>query len=440
MSAREPADTLTAVAAGGSSLAVRRFSLRRLSAADTAARFLSSGLRVIVGSHPRADFVVDDPTVSRFHCELGVAGTAVELRDLGSKNGTRVNGLRVASAFLEGPATLALGHSDLAFELGESYVELPLSSSERFGDLVGRSPAMRAAFAQLERAAESELTVLLTGETGTGKELAARGIHQASARRGGPFVVVDCGSIPRGLIESELFGHERGAFTGADRTHRGAFEQASGGTVFLDEIGELDLDLQPKLLGALERREVKRVGSTASTPVDVRVIAATNRNLYAAVNVGRFRADLFYRLSVLDVRLPPLRERIDDVPVLVAHFLANMEVAGSEAAAPLGEEPLLADLMRYGWRGNVRELRNFVQRFLAGQRQELPAGATWEPPPRIDVDQPLATVRQSWIRYAERRYLVELLERHGQNVSAAARAAGVDRTHLYRIMAACGLR
>jgi two-component system, NtrC family, response regulator GlrR len=437
--ARDQGETETAAAGGGNALAVRRFSLRRLPAPDPAARFLSGGPRTVIGSHPNADLVIDDATVSRFHCELEVSGASVVVRDLASKNGTRVNGLRVATAFLEGPATLSLGHSDLAFEPGESYIEVPLSASERFGELIGGSPAMRAAFAQLEKGADSDLTILLTGETGTGKELAARGIHERSGRRRAPFVVIDCGAIPRGLIESELFGHERGAFTGADQLRKGAFERAAGGTVFLDEIGELDLDLQPKLLRVLERREVTRVGGAHPIPLDVRVVAATNRNLYASVNSGRFRGDLFYRLSVLEVRMPALRERVEDVPMLVGHFVAAMQAEAIEEAAPLADQAFLADLMRHGWRGNVRELRNFVQRFLAGQRPERAIGG-WEAPPAIDVDQPLASVRQTWIRYAERRYVIELLERHGQNVTTAARAAGVNRTHLYRIMAACGLR
>jgi transcriptional regulator with PAS, ATPase and Fis domain len=394
---------------------------------------------MVIGTHPSCDLALGDPTVSRFHCDLTIGDGAVTVRDLGSKNATRVHGLAVVEARLEGNVTLTLGHTELALALSESFTELPLAQRESFGDLVGRAPATRALFAQLERAAESDVTVLLTGETGTGKELAARAIHAASTRKEAPFVVVDAGAIPHSLIDGELFGHERGAFTGADRARPGVFELAEGGTVFLDEIGELPTDLQPKLLRVLERKEVHRLGAAQPTPVDVRIVAATNRNLHAEVNAGRFRADLFYRLAVLEVHLPPLRERLDDIPLLVEAFLRSTNLQDAPEAAPLREDKLLAELQRYAWRGNVRELRNYLERSLIAPA-EIVVGPGWEAPPEIDTNQKLAAVREAWVRYVERRYIVEMLDKNGGNVSAAARAAGTDRAHFYRIMAACGLR
>jgi len=300
---------------------------------------------------------------------------------------------------------------------------------------------MSALFATLERAAACDSTVLLQGETGTGKDVAAGSIHQESARRDGPFVVVDCGSIAPNLIESELFGHVRGAFTGATTDRAGALEAANGGTLFLDEIGELPLDLQPKLLRVLERREVKRIGGTEVCSVDVRIIAATNRNLRAEVNAGRFRADLYYRLAVLDIQLPPLREREEDLAALVGHMLEQLGVTDDPRAAPLRSPELLATLAQHPWPGNVRELRNYVERCIAFETQmPLQTPSVTDPMLLLDPRQPLRIARDRWTRFMERAYLQRLLELHGDNVAAAARAAGVDRVHLHRLLARCGLR
>jgi len=296
-------------------------------------------------------------------------------------------------------------------------------------------------FASLERAAASDLTVLLQGETGTGKDAAAGSIHQESARRDGPFVVVDCGSIPPNLIESELFGHRRGAFTGATADRAGALESANRGTVFLDELGELPLDLQPKLLRALERREIRRVGGADYVPFDARIIAATNRNLRAEVNAGRFRADLYYRLAVLDITIPPLRERADDLPLLVDHVLGNLGVLADPKVAWLRTPAFAASLAAHPWPGNIRELRNYVERCVAFETP-LPIAAVESDDPMVLLDphQPLRVVRDRWTRLMERTYLERLLELHDNNVAAAARAAGVDRVHLHRLLARCGLR
>jgi DNA-binding NtrC family response regulator len=404
---------------------------------DRGRAFAAKNGRAVVGTHPSCDVVLSDGTVSRFHFELVLADGRVVLRDLGSSNGTALDGVAVASAFPRDGATIRAGETELVLELGVAS-SAPLSTRDRFGGLVGTSPAMRRLFAVLENVAPASATVLLLGETGTGKEAVAEAIHQES-RRGKPFVVVDCGAIPAELIESELFGHERGAFTGATATKDGAFQAAAGGTIFLDEIGELPLELQPKLLRALERREVKRVGSTRHLPVDVRVIAATNRDLRADVNAGRFRSDLFYRLAVVEVRLPPLRERPSDIPLLVEHIARQLRVDEVGLAA-LRAEPFLARLTASSWPGNVRELRNAVERYLAVRELRVsaePAGA--EGPPAVDVRRPLKEARDEWTAWFERRYVEELLAAHEGNKAVAARAAGIDRVTFYRLLWRLGL-
>lgn len=304
-----------------------------------------------------------------------------------------------------------------------------------YGNMTGRSAAMREVFALLERAAASDVTVMLAGETGTGKEVAARSIHAQSARRDKPFVVVDCGAIPPHLIESELFGHLRGSFTGATTNREGLFAAASGGTLFLDEIGELSPELQPKLLRALERREIKPVGASKYVPVDVRVIAATHRDLGAQVDASQFRSDLYYRLAVLEIRLPSLRERREDLLPLVERLLEELGATAADGA-PMRSEQFRDKLARHSWPGNVRELRNYVERCLALNAQppiseRSPRGATGT----SEVLQPLKAAREAF----DKRYLECLLRRHGRNMSAAARAAGIDRANLYRMVWRHGL-
>ncbi|HMJ11802.1 MAG TPA: sigma-54 dependent transcriptional regulator [Polyangiaceae bacterium] len=319
---------------------------------------------------------------------------------------------------------------------------------DRFGQMVGSASTSRSFFALLRRAAATQATVLLEGETGTGKEASAEAIHHESNRTGGPFIVVDCGAIPPQLLESELFGYERGAFTGAVAPRQGAFEAASGGTIFLDEIGELSIDLQPKILRVLERRHVKRIGSNTYAPVDVRVIAATNRSLRTEVAEKRFRSDLYYRLAVLRVTLPPLRERMGDMPLLVEHMLTMLGVADSPQADALRAPEFIAKLAHYRWPGNIRQLRNYLERCIALGDITSPPGADSIPPPEhekeqqqpIALDQPLRVAREQWLNRFERRYLEGMLLRHGNNVSAAARAAGVDRIHFYRLLWKHGLR
>jgi len=426
-------------------LPVQGFTLKVTAGPDADRAYAPEGDRTVIGTDASAELALADPTVSRFHCEIRSTDGAVRVKDLGSLNGVLVDGVRVTEAFLHTGAKLTLGKTTLAFELVTDAVKVPLSSRDRFGVMVGRSVAMRRAFSMLERAAGSNATVLLGGETGTGKEAAAESIHRESARKDGPFIVIDCGAIPANLLESELFGHEKGAFTGAVAARSGAFEEADGGTLFLDEIGELDIDLQPKLLRALERREIKRVGTTKYFPVDVRIVAATNRNLRAEVNAKNFRSDLYYRLAVVEVTLPPLRERTEDLPVLVEAILRSLEVPQSSANLVRTREFQDA-LARHSWPGNVRELRNYVERCIALAEQapfegalEEGAGAAGEPI-AVDTKVPLKTARDRWVAVFEKAYLEKILAENNGNVTAAARAAGVDRIHFYRMLWRNGLK
>ena len=321
-------------------------------------------------------------------------------------------------------------------------------SPARFGCMVGHSPAMRELMSLIQRAAATDATVLLEGETGTGKEVSAVAIHENSRRQKGPFIVVDCGAIPGQLLESELFGYERGAFTGAVAPRTGAFEAADRGTLFLDEIGELSIDLQPKILRALESRKVKRVGSNNYLPFDARVVAATNRNLRKEVAEKRFRSDLYYRLAVLHIKLPPLRERKGDLAALVDDVLSQLGVQDS-LASPLRSREFIDMLARYRWPGNVRQLRNYVERRVAlGENISPPGNDTSIPPappaisvgPEVAFDQPLKVARDEWNTVFEIRYLEGLLARFDNNISAAARAAGVNRVHFHRLLRKHGLR
>ena len=419
---------------------VRQFVLRVLVGPDAGVLYPSAKERTVVGTHQSADLVLSDRACSRFHCEIDVSGGRAIVRDLGSSNGTLIDAVAVLTAPLNDRAVLALGRTQLRFELSPGHVRLPLSERTRFGRMRGQSAAIRAVFWVLERAARSDATVLLQGETGTGKDLAAESIHLESARSGGPFVVVDCSAIPAALLESELFGHERGAFTGATGARAGAFEAASGGTLFLDEVGELELELQPKLLRVVETRQVRRLGSQRPLPVDVRLVAATNRNLRVEVNAGRFRSDLYYRLAVVEAVQPPLRERLEDLPLLADAILEGLG-ARPDAAEALRQPKFQASLARHDWPGNVRELKNYLERCLVLQEEMPLRDAPMEPgPPAIDANRPLREQRERWLRYFERRYLEELLQLHGGNVTAAARAAGMDRIHMYRLLGRAGLR
>jgi two-component system, NtrC family, response regulator GlrR len=423
-----------------SKVLVQRFRLRVKEGLDAGLSRLSEGKTVVVGSHESADLVLRDRTVSRFHCEISIVDGKPEIRDLGSRNGTWVNGVPVLHAPLLDEAWIAVGHTRLRFDLREQSAEVELSARTAFGSLVGRSPAMRAVFALLERAAASDSTVLLEGATGTGKGAAAEAIHASSARAEGPFVVVDCGALPPQLAPSELFGHRRGAFTGASESRVGALEAAHGGTVFLDEIGELPLDLQPQLLRAIDQRQVKRIGDAAYHPIDVRVIAATHRDLRTEVNERRFRSDLFYRLAVLTIRMPTLAERLEDLPLLCERLLEGIPGAAGRPDEPPRSEAFVAHLARHSWPGNVRELRNYLERCCVLNAAEPPSLQGSSDELRIDPGQSFRAARERWQSEFERRYLRALLEGHGGNIRAAAQAAELDRTYLYRLLWRHGIR
>jgi DNA-binding NtrC family response regulator len=389
---------------------------------------------VSIGTATGNTLVLADDTVSRHHIAIVATARGHLVRDLGSTNGTLINGVAVERAYLAPSSLIAIGDTRLRFEVAGGDEAAALSSDQKWGRALGASPAMRRLFAVLPRIAEADATVLLEGETGTGKSLIASAIHEQSPRAKGPFIVVDCGAIPPNLIESELFGHDKGAFTGATTNRVGAFEAAAGGTIFLDEIGELPLDMQPKLLRALEERVVKRLGKNESTPLDIRLLAATNRDLRVEINQGRFRSDLYYRLNTFRLRVPPLRERREDIPLLVAHYFEEM--GGGEPPASL-----LSDFARHDWPGNVRELRAAVERAVL-----LGDPAVWQglsedaPAPRSDANASFREAKERAVAQWERDYVRSLIAQHNGNISRAARAVRMDRNHLRELMVRHGLR
>jgi two-component system response regulator GlrR len=414
-----------------------RVEIVSVAAAGAPSAWTSSGERCQIGSNPKNDVVLSDRTVSRFHAEIRIEEAGAKIKDLGSRNGTTVDGVQVQEAWLREGSTIRVGNTTLRFTLRPARTTLPLSPRTRFGGLVGSSVAMRSIFAQLERVAKSESTVLLTGETGTGKEEAAQAIHEASDRSEGPFVVVDCGTVVQTLVESELFGHERGAFTGADRARGGAFEIAHGGTIFLDEIGELPLELQPRLLRVLERKRVRRLGGNEERAVDVRVVAATNRDLRSAANQGTFREDLYYRLAVVEIELPSLRSRPEDLPLLIDVLLERLDP--EKHADWLDRQALSQRLSGAAWPGNVRQLRNYLSQCVAFR--EPPAiSAAFAPDAASLSGAPYEEARRLALDSFERQYVTVLLDRHGGNVSEAARAAGLNRTYLHRLLRRHGIR
>jgi DNA-binding NtrC family response regulator len=411
-------------------LAVRRAELRVARGPDKGRTLVlgdDGGATAILGTDPDADLVLRDDTVSQRHAELRAGPLGWTIRDLGSTNGTWIGETRVVEAVLDARTKrLALGETELAWKLLDGEVEHELAARP-FGDLVGNSPLMRRTFALLEDAARADTTVLLEGESGSGKEVLAERLHRASARATGPFVVVDCGAIAAGLVESELFGHEAGAFTSADRARAGAFEEANGGTLFLDEIGELPLPLQPKLLRALEAREIRRLGSARARAVDVRVVAATHRRLDRMVADKTFREDLYYRLAVLRIRVPPLRDRVEDIAPLARRFLAQLRPDADPTA--ILTPPLVAALERYGWPGNVRELRNVVERLaLVGELDTAVDARPAAPPP------PYHDAREEALARFERDYCLACLAAADGVVAQAAARAGISRQMFHRLL------
>jgi len=385
-----------------------------------------------VGSAAKADLVIDDGTVSRLHAELDPRHDGVWVRDLGSLNGTFVGDLLVVAARLPATGRVRVGSTVLTALPEAEETPVDLWPEDSLCDLVGASAAMRELYATIVRVAATEAAVLVHGETGSGKELVARAIHECSHRAGKPFVVVDCAALAESLLEGELFGHARGAFTGAVAARAGSFEAAEGGTVFLDEIGELPLATQPKLLRVLESRSVRRVGETSQRPIQARFLAATHRDLRRMVNDGQFREDLYFRVAVLPVRVPPLRERPDDLPLLIERFAPTMP--------PPARAELCAHLRGRRLSGNVRELRNIVERArLLGRPHADDLGALSEeaggfPRPGAEGELPFEARFQDFQCAAEREYLRRTLARHGGQVADAAEAAGINRTYFYRLL------
>jgi DNA-binding NtrC family response regulator len=401
------------------------------------------GERCSIGKSAENDLVLPDDTVSRKHCELVREGASIRVRDLDSTNGVRVDGTRVKDALLSPGAVLRVGEVELALRPAERRPEILPSERTSFGGALGESLAMRTIFGVLERIAPTDASVLLLGETGTGKDVLARALVAEGPRKSGPFVVVDCGAVSYSLIESELFGHERGAFTGAVAARQGAFELANGGTVFLDEIGELPLDVQPKLLRVLETKEFRRVGGNKALRTDARVIAATKRDLDREVKAGKFREDLFFRLAVVPVTVPPLRQRREDVPMIAKHILA---AAGADFTL---EPDALAALAAHDWPGNVRELRNVLERAVYMARATgtfdlgtlaLGGGGEGSGAFHFEAEHSYRETRTRFEQEFERRYVRWILGRHQGNVSAAAREARMDRKHLSDLAKKHGLR
>jgi DNA-binding NtrC family response regulator len=439
--------------------------------------FIFDKTPISIGAMEDNDLVIEDDTVSRYHCRLLQERETYILQDLESTNGTYINRVKIREAWLTPGCTIHLGDTSLSFTPVDETLEIKPSNRERFGGIIGQNIKLREIYGILEKVAPTTATIVIEGETGTGKEVVAHAIHQASSRADKPFMVFDCSAVPDNLIESELFGHEKGAFTNAINTRQGVFELANTGTIFLDELGELNLDLQPKLLRALEQREVKRVGASKPAKVDVRVIAATNRDLEEEVKAGRFRQDLFYRLSVVRIRLPALRERKDDIKLLVSHFLNNLsfnrKADGQPKVRGITAEALEM-LIAYNWPGNVRELLNICERAVSfaegleitaedlpdyirtplpssgGPRKIVAPSAVTpkeEPPvpvapvqvvtesvPAGHLEMPFKDAKEKWVASFEREYIVHLLKKNNNNISHASREADIDRKYFRKLM------
>ena len=418
---------------------IKRFRVRVCSGADDGAICApEDGSTITVGTSPDNSLVLRDATVSRYHLELKRTQDGIAIEDLRSRNGSFIGGLRIERAIVPANTRVLVGSTTILIEDAGEVVAPPQDASVRVDGIVGDSDALLEVSRLARKLGLVSSSVLIQGETGVGKEVVARAIHNAGSRRDSSFVVVDCGSLPANLIESQLFGHERGAFTGADQRRVGAFERANGGTVLLDEIGELPLDLQPALLGVLERLAFCRVGGSKEINVDVRVLAATHRDLRAEVNQGRFRADLYYRLAVARILVPPLRDRVEDIEPLVHHFVER--ITGVPGENPL--ENAMAALKRHPWSGNVRELRNVVEAALVMGQVQLEGGRAMDIQPERG-GKPIERYRDARSQALERfesRYLANLIQQCGGNASKAARRAQMDRPYLLTLLRRHGLR
>ena len=397
---------------------------------------------ILVGRDPSCQLVIDDPEVSSIHCEVRAEGQGVLVKDLGSRNGTFVGSVRIREAVLTTACALQIGSSRVAFEPVEKKERVDVGFEDNFGPLVGGSPRMRHLFRLLGEIAPTDLSILINGETGCGKELVAHAVHEKSARAKCPFIVVDCGSIPGPLAESLLFGHEKGAFTGANDRRAGAFHEANKGTIFLDELGELPVELQPKLLRALSEKQVKRVGSQHYEPVDVRVIAATRRDLGQAMNAGRFRSDLFFRIAQVRVEMPPLRDRREDIAPLVRAVCKRI---GRDERTDDVVELVMTTLAQHDWPGNVRELVNVTSvaaslpQGAQALSELLPLERGGTSPDAVDFSTPYGEAKRSAVSVFEAKYFGDLYRATGGNVSEMARRSGMERHHIRPFLRKLGL-
>lgn len=400
-----------------------------------------AGHSVTIGSSRSMDLTLEDLTVSRHHVTLRVDGDELRVIDNGSRNGTTLDGVRIIDAYARPDAIVRVGRTSLRIRLLVEPFDVPLSARESFGDLVGSSVEMRQLYGMLEAISPTDLTVLIEGETGTGKELCAEAIHNASRRAKKPFVVLDGSNVTPNVIEAELFGSAKGAFTGAE-TRPGRFEEADGGTLFIDEIGEISIEQQQRLLRVLERRQVRRLGENTVRRVNVRVIGATNRNLSVEVERGKFREDLYHRLTEVIVRVPPLRRRLEDLPVLIRRFEAAF-LADDPSLKPLPESAFRAFLEERSWSGNVRELRNCVRRAMVlGANASLKSAkaTTMVGPFAVDLHEPLLDARGRVADAYQLAHISAALDQTGFNVTRAADMCGVGRRYLQMAMARNGLR
>ena len=399
---------------------------------------------ILVGKSRDCDIVLTDRAVSKFHLEVALEGSSVRLKDLGSTNGTFIGKTKVIESLVPAGTVVSVGRTRLHLRPDDAPLMLTPSSADHFGDLYGKSVAMRQIFAVLEKVAGRDVNVMVDGETGTGKELAARALHDHSGRSAGPMIVLDCSAVAPELVESQLFGHRRGAFTGAMQDRPGVFESARGGTLFLDELDSLPLDLQPKLLRVVETRTVVRLGEFETRPVDVRLVAACGRSPEEAVGRGELRRDLYFRLAVVRLTMPRLRDRLEDLPLLLRKLLDRI---GGEAVA-VEDGPVMERLRQHPWQGNVRELRNVLERALllatphSTSLSQLPlrlspvmaGGEAAAALPEIDLRLPYKEAKESAIQAFERRYVKAALARNGANLSKTARDVGLTRHHLRKLL------
>ncbi len=424
--------TLSIREGGGDELVECSLELEVVEGPDLGTRIALPGGRAVVGAGDEVDLPLSDPTVSRRHAELRAVADGVLLIDLGSKNGTRIADVLIKEALLTTDGTFTVGATRCRVSRRLRAIVTESEDTERFGDYLTCNDKLKRSLELLRRVARSEATILLEGETGTGKELLARAVHAHSERAAGPYVVVDCSAITPSLLESHLFGHVKGAFTGAADDRTGAFEAGDGGSVFLDELGELPIDLQPKLLRALESRTIRRVGDVADRAIDVRFVCATNRDLKQMVAAKSFRDDLYYRIAVVRVRVPPLRERPEDIALIASRYAETL----GDRSTTLAPETF-ATLSHYDWPGNARELRNVIQRALALSETELIM-----PSDIFPSEESASTFHQAkdkLIASFEKRYVKALIDRHQGNISRAAKEAGLSRNALYALMKRAGL-